>query len=183
MAQERTLTIVTAEIPAGSFLNHNESIPFNQIDILKLKVSPSRLGGTSQVQIYEADTFSVLDLVYGSNPFAGAEFDPVQIDNAGVVSEAVKGFIVPYADKDMSKELHIKLVNNDAQAKMYTVDITYRLHNVFGVNDRLVEQLSVTDVVSRNDVLLAAGYKRRHYSSYFDHWNRHSHNRHSCKYH
>ena len=155
MAQERTLSFVTAEIPAGSFLDHNEGIPFNQIDILKLKVSPSMLGGTSQVQIYERDTFSIPNLVYGSNPFVGAEFDPVQIDNAGVVSEAVKGFIVPYTDKDMSRELHIKLVNNDAQAKMFTVGITYRLPNVFGL-DPVVEQLLVNDVNSRNDTLLAA---------------------------
>ena len=155
MAQERTLTFVTAEIPAGSFLDHNEKIPFNQIDILKLKVSPSVLGGTSQVQIYEADTFAVPNLIYGSNPFTGAEFDPVQIDNAGVVSEAVKGFIVPYTDKDMSRELHIKLVNNDAQAKMFTVAITYRLPNVFGL-DPIVEKLSVNDVNARNDTLLAA---------------------------
>ena len=155
MAQERTLTLVTAEISAGSFLDHNEKIPFNHIDILKLKVTPSVLGGTSQIQIYETDTFSIPNLVYGSNPFTGTEFDPVQIDNVGVVSEAVKGFIVPYIDKDKSRELHIKLVNNDAQAKMFTVAITYRLPNVFGL-DPIVEKLSVKDVNARNNTLRAA---------------------------
>ena len=156
MAQERKITFVTAEIPAGSSLDHNEKIPFNQMDILKLKVSPSILGGTAQVHIYERDTFLVANLIYGSNPFVGNEFDPVQIDNAGVVSEAVKGFIVPYTDKDMSRELHIKLVNNDAQAKMFTIDITYRLPNVFAYSDPIVKRLSINSVVTNDYTMLAA---------------------------
>ena len=158
--QERTISFTTAEVSAGGFLNHNQIIPFNQIDILKVKVAPSVLGGTSQAQIYQKDTFLVADLIYGSNPFVGNEFDPVQKDSAGVVSEAVKGFIVPYVDKDMSRELHIKLVNNDAQAKTYTIDITYRLPNVFVVHDPVVEQLSAKDVNARNYTLLAADINR-----------------------
>ena len=158
--QERTISFTTAEVSAGGFLNHNQIIPFNQIDILRVKVSPLVLGGTSQVQIYEKDTFLVADLIYGSNPFVGNEFDPVQKDSAGVVSEAAKGFIVPYMDKDESRELHIKLVNNDAQAKTYTIDITYRLPNVFGVHDPVIEQLSVNDVNTRNYTLLAADINR-----------------------
>ena len=158
--QERTISFTTAEVSAGGFLNHNQSIPFSQIDILRVKVSPSILGGTSQVQIYEKDTFLVADLIYGINPFVGNEFDPVQKDSAGVVSEAAKGFIVPYVDKDESRELHIKLVNNDAQAKTYAIDITYRLSNVFGVHDPVIEQLSVNDVNTRNYTLLAADINR-----------------------
>ena len=156
MAQERTISFTTVVIPAGSFLNHNQSISFNRIDILKVKVSPSILGGTSQAQIYEKDTFLVADLIYGSNPFVGSEFDPVQKDSAGVISEAAKGFIVPYTDKDMSKELHIKLVNNDAQAKTYTIDITYRLPNVFDAHDPIVKQISINNVDARGDTLRAA---------------------------
>lgn len=120
-----TTTFVSASVSATSFLNHNEIIASSEINIYHVKCVPSIVGGTSEIQIYEKDTFLVADLLYSTNPFAATHFDPIQKDDAGVITEALKGFITPYDDDDASTELHIKLVNNDSQAKTFTVTIKW----------------------------------------------------------
>ena len=119
------VTFVTASVPATSSLNHNEVLGDSTFDILKLKVVPSIIGTTSEVQIFERDTFLTADLIYGTNPFTATHFDPVQKDSADVETEAERGFITPYEDQDVSGELHIKLINNDSQAKTFTITIVY----------------------------------------------------------
>lgn len=154
MSRLATASFTTASVGAASFLNHNESINGNFINILKVKVVPSVVGVTSEVQIYEKDTFLDADLIWGTNPFAGTEFDPIQKDAAGVVTETNKGHVVPYQDQDSSNELHIKFVNNDSQAKTYTVTVEYELVNVF--DEAIVFATLVNDVDAQNDTLLAA---------------------------
>lgn len=154
MSRYATASFTTASVGAASFLNHNESIKGNFINILKVKVVPSVDGVTSEAQIYEKDTFQTADLIWGTNPFAGTDFDPIQKDAAGVVTEANKGFVVPYRDQDLSDELHIKLINNDTVAKTFDVTVEYELINVFD-QPHIVAAL-VNDVDAQNDTLLAA---------------------------
>ena len=135
MARFTTKTFVTASIPAASSLNHNEVLGDSNINIYKVKVVPSIVGGTSEAQIYERDTFLVADLLWGTNPFTATGFDPIQKDSAGVITESLRGFIVPYEDKDASGELHIKLVNNDSQAKTYTITVEYEEVSIFSGDD------------------------------------------------
>jgi len=125
MARFTTTTFVTASVSATSSLNHNEVIGDSNINIYKIKVVPSIVGVTSDAQLYEKDTFLDADRVWGTNPFTGTAFDPIQKDSAGVITEANRGFVVPYEDQDTSGEIHIKLVNNDSQAKTFTVTIVW----------------------------------------------------------
>jgi len=127
MPRFTTVSFVTASVPASSSINHNEplvGLP-NVIDIFKVKIVPSIVGGTTEVQIYERDTFLTADLLWGTNPFTATGFDPIQKDAAGVITEALRGFIAPYEDKDSTGELHVKVINNDSQAKTYTIDVEY----------------------------------------------------------
>jgi len=118
-------TFTTPSVAATSFLNHNQVIANSNIHIYKIKVVPSIVGGTSEVQVYEKDTFLTADLLYGSNPFAGTYFDPIQKDSAGVITEAKRGYLVPYEDVDATTELHMKFINNDSQAKTYDVTVEW----------------------------------------------------------
>ena len=120
-----TTTFVSASVPSTGSIEHNEVITSSNIHIVKVKVVPSIVGGTSEIQLYEKDTFQVADLVYGSNPFAGTYFDPIQKDSAGVITEAERGYVVPYDDDNATTEIHVKLLNNDGQAKTYTVTIVW----------------------------------------------------------
>lgn len=120
-----TTTFVSASVPASDNIEHNEVIASSEINIYSIKVIPSIVGGTSEIQLYEKDTFLVADLLYSTNPFAGTHFDPIQKDEAGIITEALKGFITPYDDDDATTEIHIKLVNNDSQAKTFTVTIKW----------------------------------------------------------
>ena len=127
MARFTSITFVTASVPATSSLNHNEILAGtpDSVNIYRIKIVPSIVGGTTEAQIYEKDTFLTANLVWGTNPFAATGFDPIQKDAAGVITEANRGFIVPYEDLDASGELHIKLINNDSSAKTYTITIDY----------------------------------------------------------
>lgn len=118
-------TFTTASVPATGSVNHNQVIASSAIHIYKIKIVPSIVGATSQVQLYEKDTFLAADLVYGSNPFAGSYFDPIQKDSAGVITEAERGYLVPYDDDDATTEIHMKILNNDSQAKTYDVTIQW----------------------------------------------------------
>lgn len=120
-----TTTFTTASVPASGSVEHNQVIASSSIHIYKIKVVPSIVGVTSQVQLYEKDTFQVADLVYGSNPFAGTYFDPIQKDSAGVITEAERGYLVPYDDDDATTEIHMKILNNDSQAKTYDVTVQW----------------------------------------------------------
>lgn len=120
-----TTTFTTASVPASDSVEHNQVIASSNIHIYKIKVVPSIIGGTSKVQLYEKDTFQVADLVYGSNSFAGTYFDPIQKDSAGVITEAERGYLVPYDDDDATTEIHMKILNDDSQAKTYDVTVQW----------------------------------------------------------
>lgn len=125
MSRFTETTFTTASVPATSSINHNQVVSASDLDIYKIKVVPSIVGMTSQVQIYERDTFLVADLVYSSLAFAGSYFDPIQKDSAGVITEAARGFLLPYEDLDVTTELHMKFINNDSSAKTYDVTIIW----------------------------------------------------------
>ncbi len=125
MSRYTTTTIVTASVSATSFLEINEVIGSSFINIYKIKVVPSIVGVTSELQFYKKDTFVSADLLWGTNPFAATGFDPIQKDSAGVITEAEEGFVTPYEDLDGTGEIHLKIINNDSQAKTYTITIIW----------------------------------------------------------
>jgi len=156
MARFTEVTFVTASVPATSSLNHNEVLGDSTFDILKLKIVPSIVGTTSEVQIFEKDTFLTADLIYGTNPFPATGFDPVQKDSAGVETEAIRGFVTPYEDQDTTGELHMKFINNDSQAKTYTVTIVYEtvpatsIVNFDDLGDVLITSIAADELVQWN---------------------------------
>lgn len=125
MSRFTETTFTTASVPATDSIDHNQVVAASDLDIYKIKVVPSIVGVTSEVQIYERDTFLIGNLVYSSNPFAGSYFDPIMKDAAGVITEGARAFILPYEDLDVSTEIHIKFINNDSQAKTYDVTIIW----------------------------------------------------------
>lgn len=146
MPRFSSITFVTASIPSSDFLNHNEVIGNSAFDILAIKVVPSIVGSTTEVQVYERDTFLTADLLYSSNPFVATGFDPIQKDAGGVITEALRGFVAPYEDQDSTGEFHIKLINNDSQAKTYTVTLVYEV----------VAATSVVNIDDLGDVVITA---------------------------
>lgn len=127
MARFSTAVFVTASVSSSDFLNHNEVLGNSAFDIVALKIVPSIVGGTSEAQVYERDTFLTADLLYSTNPFVATGFDPIQKDSGGVITEALRGFVAPYEDQDSTGEFHIKLINNDSQAKTYTITLIYEV--------------------------------------------------------
>ena len=131
---EHTVSWTTASIGAGGTLQENRALTHSRLQVTKIKIVPSVVGVTSKVQLFQRDSFLVANLCYSSGNFAGTYYDPEELD--GVVStERTVGFVAVYEDIDASNELHIKLTNNDIQAKTYVVTVSYRVPLLYESGD------------------------------------------------
>lgn len=131
----RTLTQVVGPINANANGSFNLDIPHDFINILKITITPTILGGSYIFQIYDRDTFVADALVYGTLPIAGVYDDPLTVDAAGnmVASSSIMAFLLPYYDKDESEELHVRIVNQDVQAKGYEVKVVFEVPSIVTV--------------------------------------------------
>ena len=128
----RTLVQVVGPVNANASMNAEIDIPstaaFN-INIVKIQITPTILGGSAIYQIYDRNTFAAGNLVYGTHPIVGIYNDPVAIDADGTLtfSPSAMAFLIPYYDKDEANKLYLSIVNRDAQTKSYDVTITYEI--------------------------------------------------------
>ena len=125
----KTLTQTIGPVNAGDTGQFNLNIANDNINIVKIEITPTILGGVAIYQIYDRDTFVAVNLVYGTNPVAGIYYDPVMVDDSGavVVTPGAMRFIVPYYDRDETEELHVRITNMDSQAKSFEVVIVYEV--------------------------------------------------------
>ena len=127
MARFTTLTFPVI-VPGAGATNHNEDIGEDFINIVKMKVEPDAAGDTFEVEVYERDTFLPANLVYGTNAIASPNYyDPVRRDAAGVETEGTRRYVVAYEDLDASDELHLRIVNNNAAQRTFSVTIVFEV--------------------------------------------------------
>lgn len=131
----RTLTQILGPVNANASANFNLDIANNNVNVVKIKVTPTILGGSGIYQIYDRDTFAVGALVYGTHAIVGVYNDPITIDDAGntVASDSVMLFLIPYYDRDETEELHVRIANQDVQAKSFEVAIVYEVPSIIVV--------------------------------------------------
>ena len=115
-------------VPGAGAANHNEDIGEDFINIVKLKIEPDLAGDTFEAEVYERDTFLDANLVYGTNPIASPNYyDPVRRDTSGTESEGTRRYVVAYEDLDASGELHLRIANNNAIQRTFTVTIVFEV--------------------------------------------------------
>ena len=142
-------TIVTARVAPASSLNINTVVNSNRFNIVKAKVAPSIIdGSTSTLEIFKKDTFLDADLAYKALNFANAFFDPIE-DQSGVAVERNEGHVAVYQDLDSSGELHSRITNNSA-----TIPKTYNIDLV--VDDLSNERLTVQELTGLSGASVTA---------------------------
>jgi len=110
---------------AGGSLDFSRTILQNYVDIFKIKITPSGGTGTTEFYIHKSATRDATDLIYSTKAFTTDPFvDPIE-SNAGVYTERNEGFVCRYEDDDIALSLWCRLVNNDAGARTYDIEITY----------------------------------------------------------
>jgi len=121
----KTLTHTFSTVTgSGGTASINLTIDADNIAILFVKVEPSIMGGTADFDIFQKDTLLSADISYRATAFAGDLVDPIE-DISGVETERTEGFLTAYQDDDASKELHIKVTNNDTSTKDFDITIRY----------------------------------------------------------
>jgi len=121
----KTIThVFSGVVGSGGTASVNKTIDADNIAILFVKVEPSIMGGTASFEIFQKDTLLVADISYKASAFTGDLFDPVE-DLSGVETERTEGFVTAYQDDDASKELHIRVTNDDTSTKNFTITIRY----------------------------------------------------------
>ena len=125
----RTVTQVIGPVNANVSRIANIGIVTDNINVVKIKVVPSILGGTAIYQIYDRDTFLAANLVYGTHAIAGVYDDPITIDDNGnaVASESARMLLIPFYDRDETNELHFRITNQDAQVKNFELTLVFEV--------------------------------------------------------
>jgi hypothetical protein len=144
MASRYTVDSFTTAIVAsgGGVLDFVRSLPNNFVDIWKIEITPSVVGGTTQFYLHSNSTRLASEVIYNSGAWAGAKFyDPVE-DNAGAYAERNEGFVGRYYDSTSALSLFCRIVNNDGSNKTYDITITYAVSQfattAVGVPDGLI---------------------------------------------
>jgi len=121
----KTLTHTFSTVTgSGGDASTNLTIDADNIAILFVKVEPSVMGGTADFDIFQKDTLLSADISYRATAFTGDHIDPIE-NISGVETERTEGFVTAYQDDDASKELHIKITNNDTSTKDFDITIRY----------------------------------------------------------
>ena len=131
----RSLTQTLGPINANVSSEFDIAIAHDFINVFKIGVTPSILGGSLIFQVYDRDTFLVSSLVYGTQAVVGVYNDPITVDDMGraIASASVMLFLIPYYDRDETQELHVRITNQDVQAKSFDLDIVYEVPSIITV--------------------------------------------------
>ena len=123
MSVYSTISFTTASVPAGNTVDVDVTISHNYIDIYKIQIIPSVVGGTSVAKIYTNQARDAAHLLYKTLAWDDAIFtDPIE-DVGGVYNYRNEGFVTRYEDTDAALKLYLSITNNDSGAKTYDVII------------------------------------------------------------
>jgi hypothetical protein len=127
------LSFITSSVPAGEALTVSQTISASHVNLVKLKVVPGVIGGTTRFQVYKRATFVDADNLYDTRDFEGNLIDPVldysdpMTDIPGATAERNEGPPIPYEDADDTLKLHLRIFNGDTNPKPYSVTIWYEI--------------------------------------------------------
>ena len=118
----------TRVVAAGATATFAVAIPYNRVNVAKLRVVPSNAGEDWQLSIHKNISYDATSLVYGTVVFAGSLVDPV-LASGGLIAEKNQGFVCAYEDATSSSQMYIKIYNAGAVSQTFdgviTVDTTY----------------------------------------------------------
>ena len=119
---QRTITVAANGVERVSI-----DVGADHINVYRIAVVPTIIGGSHQLQVYDSGAFGNDNLVYGTQVLMGAYYDPVHVDAQGSVTNRVglRAFLFPYDDADSGQELHIQIVNSDVQNKDFNITVVY----------------------------------------------------------
>lgn len=116
------LTYNTGSIAAAGNYQKNLSISASLINVAKIKVVPSGSTIGWVLEAYKRNTFLAADKQYSTKTnVVGSFYDPT--DRNGL--EVLEGWVLPYEDLDVSKQLHLKWINNDPVARSADITVWY----------------------------------------------------------
>jgi hypothetical protein len=127
------MSLITSSVPAGEALTISQPISASHVNLVKLKVVPGMIGGTTRFQVYKRATFLDADNLYDTRDFEGSLIDPVldysdpMTDTPGATTERNEGPPIPYEDADGTSKLHIRIFNGDVNPKPYSVTAWYEI--------------------------------------------------------
>jgi hypothetical protein len=133
MARYVEMSLITSSVPAGEALTISQPISASHVNLVKLKVVPGVIGGTTRFQVYKRATFIDADNLYDTRDFEGSLIDPVldysdpMTDTPGATAERNEGPPIPYEDADGTSKLHIRIFNGDVNPKPYSVTAWYEI--------------------------------------------------------
>ena len=121
----RTITQTLGPVAANGSGDFQITIPNDSLNIFRLKVVPSILGGTAQYQLFDNNSYDIADMVYGTQNISGVFNDPVGYDTDGevIVLAKARAFILPYHDVRENQRLYVKVINRDSQTKSFDIEI------------------------------------------------------------
>jgi hypothetical protein len=118
-----TLSFTTASVAAGNTVDVDVDISNNYIDIYKIQIVPSVVGGTSVAKIFTNQARDAANLLYKTLDWDDAIFtDPIE-DVGGIYNYRNEGFVARYEDADLALKLYLSITNNDSVSKTYDVII------------------------------------------------------------
>ena len=127
MANRYSTLIQVVTVAANSTESFSLDISDDMINIYRIVVIPSIIGGSMQLQIYDNNSYDDDNLVYGTQVISGAFFDPVHIDAQSNVTNrgGLRTFLFPYDDENSGNQLHGRIINNDVVQKDFTLTFIY----------------------------------------------------------
>lgn len=143
----QTLTF-TKTVSAGSTSQWGITIPYNSVNVAKIKILPSDATGSWEFFIYKDPTYAASSVVYSTVAFTGNLIDPVYSDGASI-SEKNEGFVCSYEDTAEALQLYVGIKNNSGSSMDFTGTI---------IVDTAVAHTGSDAVVGVPEGLLARAY-------------------------
>lgn len=112
---------------AGSKTSDQTGFGSDELIITRITAAPVQAGDSWKIQLFQKDTYATADLAYDSGTVTGNHDDPRE-DDAGVYTARTEDNlpVCLYEDEDATTELHVKITNNDAGVRDFTVTVHYR---------------------------------------------------------
>lgn len=109
----------TGAIGAGATEDFHRSFGYSNLNIVKIRVTPSGASVGYNLSIYKDEDLT--EKLYSTIPTLTNIFYHPQTKLGG---GALEGFVVPYVDLDDEGKVHLTITNNDAVSRSYQVEIT-----------------------------------------------------------
>ena len=147
MSRYQTASFTTGSVAGGGgVLDYELALLASEIDISRIKITPSVASGGQIVEIFLKAARAASDLLYSTDEWVATYFsDPA--DEAG--NEVLQGWVVPYSDGDNTSKLHLRITNNHSSAKTYDIEIDYEYQSTVGAGiEGVPESLYATAIAN-----------------------------------